>query len=340
MYARLKNLVLVGLALLSSLLTSASITRAQSGCGTTGGPNGIYAGRFEPTLLTQQERDWLYHVFGNSGSASEGFGGETCPGQNGDQRINAFHMRCNTHRNDRGPGGIQIGAYPDTSLDTGQRDWLWDIFYPNDRSAELSTGWSGEFCPWQSTYNPPPANNSSGPNPQTGGGGGSGNDRQGMNLNAFCQSIGYAGVDRTRDDAHSWLCRDGSNNYHPFDMNAVCAWQYGGANPHVSLGSDSDSGSWACNSQSQSSPANGTWTYISGGQSTSGDQSSGGSSTPRNNIGGSSSRPSGQYAYVRVGDLYVRNGPGTNYNAIGYAVQGNYYAITEVSGQWGHFSGG
>jgi len=119
-------------------------------------------------------------------------------------------------------------------------------------------------------------------------------------------------------------------------MADVCTWQYGGANPHVSLGSDSDSGSWACNSQSQSSPANGTWTYISGGQSTSGGgPTSSGENQGTNSFGsgalqldgGSNNPPSPPYLRIVTGQLNVRNGPDVSNSVIGKARGDGYYPI-------------
>ena len=154
-----------------------------------------------------------------------------------------------------------------------------------------------------------------------------------MNLYVYCQGIGYSrGVERTREDAHSWLCVDSNGGFHPFDMADVCP----DSHPYVSLGSDSDSGSWACNTQSQSAPVNGTWTY-SGGQSQSGgNQPNSGSQSQATNSfgsgslqldGGSDSPPSPPYLQVVTGQLNVRNGPGISNAVIGKARQNGYYQI-------------
>lgn len=40
------------------------------------GPGGIYKGDYDPTKLTQDQRNWLYNQFGNSGVAPVGYGGQ------------------------------------------------------------------------------------------------------------------------------------------------------------------------------------------------------------------------------------------------------------------------
>jgi len=42
------------------------------------GPGGIKAGDYPPTSLTQEQRQWLFNVFGHSGIAPVGYGGERC----------------------------------------------------------------------------------------------------------------------------------------------------------------------------------------------------------------------------------------------------------------------
>ncbi len=42
------------------------------------GPGGITAGSYPPQNLTQEQRQWLYQVFGHSGQAAVGYGGEGC----------------------------------------------------------------------------------------------------------------------------------------------------------------------------------------------------------------------------------------------------------------------
>lgn len=44
------------------------------------GPGGIKPGSYDPTKLTQEQRNWLFRYFGNTGEASVGYGGQYVSG--------------------------------------------------------------------------------------------------------------------------------------------------------------------------------------------------------------------------------------------------------------------
>lgn len=66
----------------------------------------------------------------------------------------------------------------------------------------------------------------------------------GVDLNGYCQSIGFSGVALVEDNAYGWRCRDAQNNFYNIDMWSVCEWQYGGGRP--TYGDFEDSYSWTC----------------------------------------------------------------------------------------------
>lgn len=49
-------------------------------CPSGTGPDGITPGSYPPTSLKQEQRQWLFNIFGNSGVAADGYGGEDCQG--------------------------------------------------------------------------------------------------------------------------------------------------------------------------------------------------------------------------------------------------------------------
>ena len=44
------------------------------------GPGNITPGSYDPTKLTQEQRNWLFRYFGNQGEASAGYGGQYVSG--------------------------------------------------------------------------------------------------------------------------------------------------------------------------------------------------------------------------------------------------------------------
>lgn len=123
---------------------STPVATAYPACPSGTGPGGITAGDYPPERLTQDQRQWLYTIFGHSGSASAGYGGERC-GQSYDNSWDNFKaMVC--RRGDVGPGGIIAGSYDPQSLSQEQRNWLYHQF---GNTGEASQGYGGEHCPNQ-----------------------------------------------------------------------------------------------------------------------------------------------------------------------------------------------
>lgn len=154
-------LVVVVAVLVLSLLVPQAVTRAANppwfgqGCGTSyKGPGELRAGGYPPQNLTQDQRQWLFEVFGNNGLASVGYGGQSCPWQQTqpDPPHQAwFGQGCNTSYT--GPGGLRAGGYDPTKLSRQQRQWLFEVFGNNGYASE---GYGGQTCPWQQSNNPPP----------------------------------------------------------------------------------------------------------------------------------------------------------------------------------------
>jgi len=117
--------------------------QSLSECPSGSGPGGIIAGGYPPEKLTQDQRQWLFSIFGNAGEAPVGYGGQSCASNNrgsADENYRAFVCQ----RGDRGPGGILIGGYDPTSLNQDQRQWLFAQF-GNQGTAPV--GYGGEACP-------------------------------------------------------------------------------------------------------------------------------------------------------------------------------------------------
>lgn len=114
------------------------VCTAPCQCGT--GPGGIIAGNYDPTTLTQDQRQWLWMAFGHSGEAPVGYGGEECQAQQTSPQPPICTARCQCGT---GPGGIIAGSYDPVPLTQEQRQWLWEAF---GHSGEAPVGYGGEPC--------------------------------------------------------------------------------------------------------------------------------------------------------------------------------------------------
>ncbi len=126
--------------------TIPDVPEAPSPCPSGVGPGGITAGDYPPERLTNEQRQWLYEQFGNSGVVSRGYGGESCGEAFGSSVENFFAMIC--RRGEPGPGGILPGDYNPQDLSQEQRQWLFNQF-GNEGNAPV--GYGGERCPGQDT---------------------------------------------------------------------------------------------------------------------------------------------------------------------------------------------
>ncbi|MBK8033800.1 MAG: hypothetical protein IPK17_30740 [Chloroflexi bacterium] len=102
------------------------------------GPSGIRPGGYTPQDLTQDQRQWLWNEFresggGGNGIAPVGYGGHGCP--------NGPLLRICPSGN--GPSGIVAGGYTPQNLTQEQRQWLWDMF---GHSGTAPVGYGGEPC--------------------------------------------------------------------------------------------------------------------------------------------------------------------------------------------------
>lgn len=116
---------------------------APPACPIGTGPDGITAGDYPPQRLTQEQRQWLWNIFGKGAgeTAPVGYGGERCAESNDDSNQNFFDMVC--RRGHIGPGGITPGDYPPESLAQEQRQFLFEEF-GNQGTAPV--GYGGERC--------------------------------------------------------------------------------------------------------------------------------------------------------------------------------------------------
>ncbi len=129
-------------------------------CPSGTGPGGITAGDYPPTELTQDQRQWLFEVFGHSGIASVGYGGERCgeepeppPPEPIDEPQAQLEPQLQSCPSGIGPGGITAGDYPPTELTQEQRQWLFEVF---GHSGIASVGYGGERCTGGGGSPPPP----------------------------------------------------------------------------------------------------------------------------------------------------------------------------------------
>ena len=104
------------------------------------GPGGIQPGDYPAESLTQEQRNWLWQFFGNSGEAPVGYGG-----QRTDEVPGSTPTGLPT-----GPDGIKPGDYKATDLTREQRQWLWEFFGESGTAAEGFGGrrYFGEAGPW------------------------------------------------------------------------------------------------------------------------------------------------------------------------------------------------
>ena len=103
-------------------------------CPSGTGPGGIIAGDYDPTKLAQDQRQWLFTIFGNAGQASVGYGGQRCGSGV------SLPPPC---PQGTGPNGIPAGSYDPTKLTQPQRQWLFEIF---GHTGTASVGYGGEYC--------------------------------------------------------------------------------------------------------------------------------------------------------------------------------------------------
>jgi len=110
------------------------------------GPGGILAANYPPEKLTQDQRQWLFEIFGNSGTASVGYGGERCGNSYDNAMDNFVASVCSSGQT--GPGGIIPGGYNPEELTQDQRQWLFEIF---GNTGIAPVGFGGHRCPNQTS---------------------------------------------------------------------------------------------------------------------------------------------------------------------------------------------
>lgn len=239
---------------LSALLPTAASAQNPwfgQGCGTSyTGPGGIHAGSYSPQTLSQEQRQWLFEVFGNNGIASEGYGGQDCNNNPPAPSQPAwFGQGCGTSYT--GPGGLRAGGYSPQNLSQEQRQWLFEVFGNN---GTASVGYGGQTCSWQNqqpqptqpetisrpTATPRPATSS---RPQTGS----------LDLGNYCRHIGYADarIDPNNQTVYGWKCVGSDGSISAISMPIVCNWQYDIAMQEAYYSDRQNPYSWYCSSGGQ-----------------------------------------------------------------------------------------
>jgi hypothetical protein len=107
-------------------------TYVSPACPSGTGPGGITAGSYSPQSLTQEQRQWLWNLFGNNPNetAPAGYGGQGCSGQQ------PMVPPC--------PSGVGApGSFEPSSLSQQQRNELYVAF---GHSGEAPIGYGGESC--------------------------------------------------------------------------------------------------------------------------------------------------------------------------------------------------
>jgi Spy/CpxP family protein refolding chaperone len=236
-------------------------------CPSGTGPGGITAGSYPPQDLTQEQRQWLWNIFGNNPNeqAPVGYGGQGCSGGNTQPPL----PPCPSGT---GPGGITAGSYSPQELTQEQRQWLWNIF-GNNPNEQAPVGYGGQGCS---------GGNTEPPLPECPAGVGPGNIKPGS----------YLPQDLTQEQ-RQWLWNIFGNN-----PNEQAPVGYGGQ---------------ACNGGGGTIP-----------ETTDED-------TPTNVYLGYSERPqfSKVYMQVIVDQLRFRVTPSTQASTYGYLKRGDYYVISE-----------
>lgn len=114
------------------------------------GPNSITAGDYDPNKLTQQEKQWLWGIFGHAGIAPVGYGGQQCT--KGNKLAPTLPptptsvpspMALRPCPLGVGPNGITPGDYDPNKLIQQEKQWLWEIF---GHSGFAPVGYGGEKC--------------------------------------------------------------------------------------------------------------------------------------------------------------------------------------------------
>jgi hypothetical protein len=106
-------------------------------CPPGNGPNGITAGDYDPTKLSQEQRQWLFEVFGHAGIAPVGYGGERCGVA---QQGQSIYDPCPSGT---GPDGITAGDYDPNTLSQEKKQWLFEIF---GNIGIAPVGYGGQQC--------------------------------------------------------------------------------------------------------------------------------------------------------------------------------------------------
>ncbi len=295
-------------------------------CPSGTGPGGIVAGDYPPQNLTQDQRQWLFQVFGNSGEAPVGYGGQRCGGNTSQSSDDSFRaMVCS--RGDVGPGGIRPGSYDPQQLSQEQRNWLYNQF---GHAGEASVGYGGETCPGQPS-NPPP-------NPPPPEQPPSGNAE---NIAQACVrgEVGPGGIragsydpQQLSQEQRTWL-------YNQFGHSGDAPVGYGGEGCPGQSGNLPVPNPGSGNTQSggqQNQSAGAQQSDTSGQQPTSSQQQQPQvQQTAHLDFGASEPIGDRSLRVIAGNGLNIRSGPGTDYPIIGRTVFGAYFAITGgPDGNW------
>jgi hypothetical protein len=67
-----------------------------------------------------------------------------------------------------------------------------------------------------------------------------------IDLQEFCQSLGYSGVNQETYDVNGWRCQASDGTLSEIDLVEACKWQYGNQRPVPRFRDAEDALSWKC----------------------------------------------------------------------------------------------
>ncbi|MEO1163702.1 MAG: DUF1349 domain-containing protein, partial [Chloroflexota bacterium] len=119
------------------------------------GPEGVVPGSYDAGNLSFSQRQWLWDVFVEAPGETVpvGYGGQHCPGQNGNYDENYIRRARVCSSGATGPYGMIPGNYNVDDLTYEERAWLYDIF---ENTGDVPVGYGGEPCPDQTANYAPP----------------------------------------------------------------------------------------------------------------------------------------------------------------------------------------
>ncbi len=192
------------------------------GCATTEtGPDGIHVGGYDPTSLSQNQRQWLWERFGHPGTSPVGYGGENCAAVNG-----TFDQPPQPNDNNTTTGDSAPSNPGNNNDSTGSNT-------PPSGDAGSNGGSGANTSSHPSSGAPSAGSLTSAQQPGVDGG---------VDLIGVCYALGFSGAQNSNGRGDGWVCTGGSG--WNVNWNKVCVLVYGddfsASNP------DNGANNWRC----------------------------------------------------------------------------------------------